>query len=58
MKIKGNWGFLEMFISGLSTLIFINYLITGFRDVVININNFLTWWQHTNLSQLFNQFLK
>lgn len=58
MKIKGNWSFLEMFISGLSTLIFINYLVTGFSDVVINIDSLLTWLQHTNFNQLINQLFR
>lgn len=58
MKIKGNWSFLEIFVSGLTTLIFINYLVTGFSDVVINISNLLFYLQHNDLNQIINQLFR
>lgn len=58
MRIKGNWNFIQMFISGLTTVIFINYLLTGFVDVVINIDSLLTWLQNPEISQMVKQMFK
>lgn len=58
MKIKGNWNFIGIFISGASTLIFWNYLVIGLWEVVINISELLTWLEHNDLNQLINQLLK
>lgn len=58
MRIKGDWSFLKIFISGLTTVIFINYLLTGFVDVVINIDTLLTWLQHSGVDKLINQLFK
>jgi hypothetical protein len=59
MKIKGNWNLIEIFISGLVTVIFINYLATGFTDVVFNINSLLNWLQKSDLlNHLIRQIFK
>jgi hypothetical protein len=50
MRFRGNWNFFQIFISGLFTAITINYLITGFVDIVHNINSLLIWIQKTGLS--------
>jgi|UPI00036D3DB9 hypothetical protein len=49
MKFRGNWNFFEIFISGLFTAITINYLITGFADIVHNINSVLIWVHKSGL---------
>lgn len=46
---NGNWNIFEIFISGVFGLITINYLIFGFADVVININNGLTCVKKTSV---------
>ncbi len=51
MKIRGNWGCLRWWISGLVTAIAINYLITGFVDIVLNINTLLTWLQKSGVGE-------
>jgi len=45
MRISGKWNFgiLETFISGLVGAIFINHLITGFIEIISNIDRLLTW---------------
>jgi hypothetical protein len=59
MKIKGNWNFVEIFVSGLVTVIFINYLVTGFTDVVFNINLLLNWLQKSDfLNHLIRQIFR
>ncbi len=58
MKIKGDWNFIKIFISGLTTVIFINYLLNGFADIVINIDTLLTWLQHSGVDKLINQLFK
>lgn len=59
MKIKGNWNFVEIFVSGLVTVIFINYLATGFADVVFNINSILNWLHKSHLlNHLIRQIFK
>jgi len=50
MKIKtNNQGCFSLFISSLATAIFINYLITGFVDIVYNINSVLIWLNKSGL---------
>jgi hypothetical protein len=49
MKFRGNWNFFEIFISGLFTAITINYLVTGFIDIVYNINSLLIGFYKSGL---------
>ena len=42
---------IKLFISGLVTAIFFNYLITGFVDIVYNINSVLIWLKQTGISE-------
>ncbi|WP_071192609.1 hypothetical protein [Trichormus sp. NMC-1] len=49
MRIRGNWGCLQWWISGLVTAIAINYLISGFVDIVLNINKVLNWLQQSGI---------
>lgn len=58
MKIKGNWNIFQIFISGLVTAIFINYLLTGFIDIVISIDSLLTWLQNSEASTAISQLIK
>ncbi|MBC1237592.1 hypothetical protein [Nostoc sp. 2RC] len=58
MRIKGNWNILKIFISGLTTAIFINYLFAGFVDVVINIDSLLTWLQNSGIDRMIKQMFK
>ncbi|WP_413176424.1 hypothetical protein [Anabaena azotica] len=51
MKIKGNWGCLQWWVSGLVTAVAINYLITGFIDIVLNIDKLLTWLQRSGIGE-------
>jgi hypothetical protein len=37
-------------LSGLVTAIFLNYLITGFVDIVVNINSVLIWFHKSGLA--------
>ena len=41
--------FIELFIGGLVTAIFLNYLITGFVDIVYNINSVLIWFHKSGM---------
>ena len=41
--------FIDLFIGGLITAIFLNYLITGFVDIVYNVNSFLIWLNKSGL---------
>ena len=49
MRFRGNWNFFEIFIGGLFTAITINYLVTGFFDIVVNINSVLIWFHKSGL---------
>ena len=40
---------IKLFISGLVTAIFFNYLITGFVDIVYNINSVLIWFHKSGM---------
>jgi hypothetical protein len=40
---------IELFVSGLFAAITINYLITGFADIVYNINSVLIWFHKSGL---------
>jgi hypothetical protein len=40
---------IKLFVSGLVTAIFLNYLITGFVDIVHNINSVLIWFHKSGL---------
>ncbi|MBD2694845.1 hypothetical protein [Anabaena catenula] len=51
MKIRGNWGCFQIFLSGLVSAIAINYLITGFIDIVFNIDKLLTWLQRSGIAE-------
>jgi hypothetical protein len=58
MRIKGNWNIFKIFISGLITAIFINYLLTGFIDIVINIDSLLIWLQNSGIDRMIKQMFK
>ncbi len=51
MRIRGNWGCFQMFLSGIVSAIAINYLITGFLDIVFNIDKLLTWLQRSGIAE-------
>ncbi|WP_242039874.1 hypothetical protein [Anabaena sphaerica] len=57
MKIKGNWGCLQWWVSGLATAIAINYLARGFVDIVLNINSLLEWLQKSGLGEFLYRLL-
>ena len=40
---------IKLFISGLVTAIFLNYLINGFVDIVYNINSVLIWFHKSGM---------
>ena len=44
-------GCLYWWVSGLITAIAINYLIVGFIDIVMNINNVLEWLQQSGVAE-------
>lgn len=50
--------FTKIFISGLVTAIAINYLIVGFVDIVVNINQVLLWVDKSGIGIYINQILK
>ena len=56
MRFRGNWNFFQIFISGLFTAITINYLITGFVDIVYNLNSLLIWLNKSGLSAYISKF--
>lgn len=58
IRIRRKGNFFQALLGGVSTLIFINYLIVGFGEVVLNINDALTWIQQHNAIQIINQFIK
>ncbi len=58
IKIKGNWNIFKIFISGLVSAIFINYLIVGFIDIVVNIDNLISWLERTGILKTIQQFFK
>ena len=47
--IRGIKSFIQIMLSGLVTAIFLNYLITGFYDIVVNINSVLIWFHKSGL---------
>lgn len=57
MKIRGNWGCIQWWISALVTAIAINYLITGFIDIVLNINSLLEWLQKSGVGEFIYRLL-
>ena len=48
--------FIELFIGGLITAIFLNYLITGFVDIVYNVNSLLIWLKQTGIGEILYRF--
>ena len=56
MKTIKSFG--QIFISGLITAIAINYLIVGFVDIVLNINDILLWLDKSGINIYINQILK
>lgn len=50
--------FVQIFLSGLITAIAINYLIVGFYDIVMNINQLLLWLEKSGIDIYINQILK
>jgi hypothetical protein len=50
--------FAQIFLSGLVTAIAINYLIVGFVDIVVNINQVLLWLDKSGVNIYINQILK
>lgn len=58
MKYKSNnQGCLSYFISSLLTVIFINYLITGFIDYIHSINMFIDWLNKSGITDYIKAFL-
>ena len=49
--------FIQIFLSGLVTSIAINYLIVGFVDIVVNINQVLLWVDKSGIGIYINQIL-
>ncbi|MTJ10543.1 hypothetical protein FJR04_23175 [Anabaena sp. UHCC 0204] len=49
--IRSIKSFIQIMLSGLITAIFLNYLITGFVDIVFNINSVLMWLQQSNVGE-------
>lgn len=47
--IRGIKSFIKIMLSGLVTAIFLNYLITGFVDIVYNINSVLIWFHKSGI---------
>ena len=47
--IRSIKSFFQIMLSGLVTAIFLNYLITGFVDIVYNINSVLIWVNKSGL---------
>jgi hypothetical protein len=48
--------FIKLFISGLITAIFLNYLITGFVDIVYNVNSLLIWVKQSGIGENLYRF--
>ena len=48
--------FIDLFIGGLITAIFLNYLITGFVDIVYNVNSLLIWLKQTGIGENLYRF--
>ncbi len=42
-------GCFQLFISSLVSLIFVHYLVVGFIDVVLTVNNLLDWLQKNDV---------
>ena len=49
MRFRNNQSWFSLFISSLATVIFINYLITGFIDYVHSINDLLIWLKQSGI---------
>jgi hypothetical protein len=56
MRIRGNWGCLQVWLSGLVSAIAINYLAKGFIDIILNINSLLTWLQNSGVGEYIYRF--
>lgn len=48
--------FIKLFISGLITAIFLNYLITGFVDIIYNVNSLLIWVKQSGIGENLYKF--
>lgn len=44
-----NFGCINIFLSGLVTAIAINYLISGFVDIVLNVDKLIQWLEKSGL---------
>ena len=53
---NNNQSWFSLFISSLATVIFINYLITGFIDYVHSINDLLIWLKQSGIGEYFYRF--
>ena len=56
MRFRNNQSWFSLFISSLATVIFINYLITGFIDYVHSINSLLIWLKQSGISEYIYRF--
>ena len=56
MRFRNNQSWFSLFISSLATVIFINYLITGFIDYVYSINDLLQWLKQSGISEYIYRF--
>jgi|LakMenE18May11ns_1017448.scaffolds.fasta_scaffold7780597_1 hypothetical protein len=55
--IRSIKSFIQIMLSGLITAIFLNYLITGFVDIVYNINSLLIWLNKSGIVETLYRFL-
>ncbi|MTJ48392.1 hypothetical protein FJR05_11170 [Dolichospermum sp. UHCC 0259] len=56
MRFRNNQSWFSLFISSLATVIFINYLITGFIDYVHSINDLLNWLKQSGIGENLYRF--
>lgn len=56
MRFRNNQSWFSLFISSLATVIFINYLITGFIDYVHSINDLLIWLKQSGIGENLYRF--
>ncbi len=56
MRFRNNQSWFNLFISSLATVIFINYLITGFIDYVHSINDLLIWLKQSGIGEYIYRF--
>lgn len=54
---NNNQSWLSLFVSSLLTAITINFLITGFVDIIYNVNSLLIWLNQSGILPAIKQFL-